>query len=151
MLSCFAKFLPATNFVGGASEDLFASRKWNRCILWDFDTWFGQKCKLNVTKFCENCQNSDVHWHSWFKFSVEIVSRETELKHIIAKIQLKTVWHALRSGLKTGRKNSVRNLQYIPRTWFIWRMYSKFGCVMGSVILSGYKTLCAEPKGSCRG
>ena len=33
-------------------------------ISWDFDKQFGQKCVLNGTKFCENCQNSDLHWHN---------------------------------------------------------------------------------------
>ena len=99
---------------------------------------------LNGPKVCENFRNSDLHCQKWFSFSVTIVSRETEPKHIIAKNTIKTVLHALHSSHKTGRKNSIRNLQYIPRTWLIWLMYSKFGYVMVHWFFLIYRTLCAE-------
>ena len=45
-------------------------------------------------------------------------------KHSIAKIQLKQFDMLCTQALKAGRENSIRNLQYITRTWFIWGMYS---------------------------
>ena len=45
-------------------RNLISFAQMERCISWDFDTRFGQKCILNGTKFCENCQNSDLHRHN---------------------------------------------------------------------------------------
>ena len=97
-------------FVGTYS----VSRKWNGRTSWDFDTRFGQKCMLNGFQFCETRQNSDLHSHNWFKFSVKIVSKETEPKHFIAKIQLQTVDMLCAQAIKAdGNTRSVTYSTYL--------------------------------------
>ena len=68
---------------------------------------------------------------------------------LVSILKLKP-WQAVRSHLKRFHLRSIRNLQYIPHNWFIWRVYSKFGCVMVQWFFLIYRTLCTELKNSSR-